>query len=179
VRRTLLVLIAACSTTTVAGHPATPSVPAKPAAPQAAAAERWCIQRMNDSDGNLVFVTVNLALHDDAGKSSYPFLVHVNVTTQEQNANGHPTDREAEVLNRVEDGITDQLLGGEPGVFVGRATTKGFRELMYYVRDAARANVILDRLVKSPQERAWEFRIEKDPSWKTVEPLLGDDAQCL
>jgi len=146
---------------------------------QPATAERWCIQRMTDADGNLVFVTVNLALHDYPGKASYPFLVHVNMTTEEQNANGHPTDREAEVLNRVEDGITGQLLGGEPGVFVGRATTKGFRELMYYVHDAAQANAILDRLAKSPQERPWEFRIENDPAWKTVEPLLGDDATCL
>src|SRR5262249_31587344 len=164
----------ACSAATQTPHPVTSTTPAAATTARATAA-RWCIQKMVDSDGNLVLVTVDLAFRGYTHKADHPFLVHVNLTTRDQNANGHPTDREAEVLDRVEDGITSELLGKQPGVFVGRATTKGARELMYYVRDTEPANAVLDRLSKSPQERPWEFRIESDPSWKNVELLLGED----
>jgi hypothetical protein len=155
------------------------ATPVKETAPPAAADERWCIQKVQDTDGNLVLVTVDVALRGYPSQAQYPFIVHVKLTTREQDAYGLPTDHEAAVLNQVEGGISRELLGGGRGIFVGRTTTKGFRELMYYVRDAKLAEKTLARLAKSAQPRHWEFRSERDASWKTVEPLLRADAECL
>lgn len=138
-------------------------------------AEHWCIRKMSDESNNLVFITINLAYRAYPSKANYPYLAQVNITTVDQNANGHPTDAEAVVLNRVEDGITAEL----NGLFIGRATTKGGRELMYMVGDADKANAALTRMSSGPHERAWEFRISKDPDWARVQPLLDDDAPCL
>jgi hypothetical protein len=139
----------------------------------------WCIQQLAEADGNVVFATVDLQLRHDPRRASYPALVRINIVTQGQNARGLPTDEEAAVLNQVEDQITGRLLSANRGVFVGRTTTKGFRELLYYVADAASANATLEPFAKQPQGRPWEYSIGDDPGWTTVAPLLAETAHCL
>jgi hypothetical protein len=180
-----LACLAACAApaaeTEPASAPAAPTAKAEPGAAGASTAprEQWCIRSVPDQDGNTVFLTMNLGYREWSGKSALPYLVHVNVASKATNPNGHPTDAEAAVLNRVEDGITASLLRKVPGQYVGRATTHGFRELMYYVSNADAAQGVLSALVKRPQERAWEYQIREDRGWKQIMPLLGAEPACL
>jgi len=155
-----------------AASSAAASVPASPGA-------IWCIHKLADNAGNLVFVTVDLQYKKYQRKADWPYLLHVNVVTRDQNANGHPTPNEGAVLNRVEDSIATTLHEATPVLFIGRATTKGFRELMFVVSNAEAANAALQQMTATAQERPWEFRVVKDPQWTHVQPILDSDAECL
>jgi hypothetical protein len=149
------------------------------AAPPVAPKERWCIWRTLDENNNPVLVTSNLGYRKFSAKATLPWLVQVNLTTVNQNKYGHPTNEEAVILNQVEDRITAALKHAVEAHYIGRATTKGARELVYYVRDAEAANALLSKLSKAPTQRAWEYRIAKDPKWERAEDLIGGDLECL
>src|SRR5207245_6529503 len=90
-----------------------------------------------------------------ACKSHHPCLLQTNHHTLHQNRNGHPTDAEAPGLNGVEDRLTAALRQVTGVQYAGRVTTKGARELVYYVKDADKANKLLTQLATAKQVRAW------------------------
>ena len=132
---------------------------------------------MVDQDKHPAFVTLDRRYRSADRRAAFRFLVHIDITTGEQNADGLPTDHEAAILNQVEDGITTRLFAAEPVAFVGRATTSGHRELFYYAANAAQANAVLAS--RPPDLRAWEFQVADEADWHTVMPLLDDDSPCL
>jgi hypothetical protein len=141
----------------------------------------WCIKQGVDEAGDLVFITVDLAYKSFPDKAKFPHLVHINLTIKDQNKNGHPTNDEAEILNRVEDGIMASLFDAEVTPYIGRVTTRGFREVMVYVRDPEKANAVLSRLASSPQLREWEYHVvrDPDPKWTVVQQLFDGEGPCL
>ena len=141
-------------------------------------AARWCIRRVAEPTGEPVFITINLGYKGYAHTDAFPYLVHVNMTVVNKNANGHPTAAEATVLNEVEDGITENLSAAVSTAFVGRATTRGYRELMYYVSDPKAAHEALEAWGRAPQKRAWEYRVVEDRKWAQVTPLLDHPSEC-
>jgi hypothetical protein len=145
----------------------------------ALAREDWCLQKAEDESRNLVVIIVDRGFESLPGKADYPWLLQINVHTLRQNKNGHPTDEEAAVLNAVEDRLTAALQQATELRYVGRATTKGAREIVYYVKDAEKANRLLTQLAKSKQARAWEYGISKDPQWRHYADLVGPDPHCL
>jgi hypothetical protein len=145
----------------------------------ALAREDWCLQQAEDESHNLVIITVDRGFEKLPNKADFPWLLQINLHSQRQNKNGHPTDEEAKVLNSVEDGLTAALRKVTDLRYTGRATTKGARELVYYVKDAEKANRLLTQLAKDKQVRAWEFGISKDPKWRHYDDLVGPDPHCL
>jgi hypothetical protein len=142
-------------------------------------ADSWCVRSAAEPSGEPVFITINLGYKGYRHLRAFPYLVHVNVTVVDRNANGHPTAAEANVLNQVEDGITEKLTAAVTTAFVGRVTASGSRELMYYVSDPKVAHAALEAWGRAPQQRAWEYRIVEDPSWAKVTPLLDHPSECV
>jgi hypothetical protein len=140
---------------------------------------KWCLQQVADEANQPVIILVNLDYQRFAHKADFPWLLEVNVNTLHQNRNGHPTDEEAPVLNALEDRLTTALSHATPLQFVGRATTKGHRELLYYVKDAEKANRLMTELAKGRQLRPWEYRISKDARWRRFDDLAGPQPECL
>lgn len=167
-----LVRLAGVATITLLGATSAAGDNAQPEA-------KWCLQRAVDESQNLVIILANLGYKNFPRKADYPWLLQVNITTVHQNRNGHPTDDEAAAMNLVEDGLTAALRKAVAIQFIGRATVKGSRELVYFVNDAAKANALLTQLAKKPQVRRWEFSIAKDLQWKHAEDLIGGDPECL
>ncbi len=141
--------------------------------------ENWCLQKTEDESQNLVFIASNLGYRNFSHKVDATWLLQVNITTKQQNPKGHPTKEEALVLNDVEDQITATLRGVSQVHFIGRATIRGSRELVYYVKNAEDINGALSTLVKKPQVRQWEYRITPDAEWKHADDLIGGEPHCL
>jgi hypothetical protein len=140
---------------------------------------KWCLQQAVDESKNLVIITVDLSSKSFSRKADYPWLLQVNISTLHQNRNGHPTNDEAAVLNLLEDRLTGALRGATDIKYIGRATVKGSRELVYFVKSAEKANAVLAQLAKKQQPRKWEYQISKDVQWKRADDLIGDDPDCL
>lgn len=171
-----LFILAGCSTARVGPNARDfPVAPPPKAQPQA---ENWCVYTLADEAGNLVFITVNLEYKNYQHKADFPYFLHINVSTGNQNPNGHPTTEEALVLNQVEDEITAALQDVTPVRLLGRVTTKGFREIMYFVREAEKAKASLMRLAAARPRRPWEFSVFEDPEWTRAQPVLGSDSEC-
>jgi len=143
------------------------------------APSKWCLQKVEDQAHEDVFILVNLAFRDFQNKRSFPWLVQVNLTTGAQNKKGQPTKAEADVLNTVEDAITGELMDAVPTQFIGRATVRGSRELVYFTANAEKANAALTALAKQKSPRPWEYRIVKDPDWAHYDELTGPARECL
>jgi hypothetical protein len=141
--------------------------------------ENWCVQKAKDQNGDLVFITANLGYKNYAYKTEFPWCLEVNATTVNKNPNGHPTDKEAPVLNATEDIITAALLKVGATHFVGRATVNGYRELFYFVSDPEKANRALSQLAKKRQPREWEYQMKRDEQWQRVDSFLSGEAECL
>jgi hypothetical protein len=164
-------LVAVVLLTSVAwadGEARRPAVPAK-----------WCLQKVQDPSGGPVLITVNLGFKNFSAKRAYPWLVQVNLTPAEKNRFGHPTRDEAEVLNAIEDSITDALLDATAVQFVGRVTSRGSRELVYFAADAKKAHEVLNALTMKKQPRKWEYSISKDEGWEHFDDLAGPAPECM
>lgn len=141
--------------------------------------EEWCVQKINDQSDNLAFITANMGYRSYPYKDKFPWSLAVNITTIEQNQNGHPTDKEATMLNLTQDIITEAFKQAGTVHFVGRVTVKGYRELYYYVADPEKANAILTKLTKKRQPRIWEYQMQEDSQWQRVAVFFRPGAKCL
>jgi hypothetical protein len=94
--------------------------------------EKYSIFKLNLEDG-FGLATINKAYDDYQNKALFPWYAIINIHIQDQNVNGHPTDREAEVLNKMEESITDFLKQGRTVHFIGRVIRRGERDLLYYL----------------------------------------------
>ena len=136
--------------------------------------ENFAILKANDQNGGLIFIMANFGYKNYQFKSDYPWFLWIEIVTKEKNANGHPTDEEAEVLNGMEDEIDSELRKVCTVHYVGRTTLNGTRELLYYIDDPEKANPVLQRLVNDANPiREFEYRIEEDKEWSNVEYILN------
>jgi hypothetical protein len=141
--------------------------------------ENWCIQKATDQNNNDVFITANLGYKDYAYKAKFPWWLVINIATVDKYANGHPTTKEATVLNATEDIITTSLSQAGAVQYVGRVTVKDYRELYYFVADPKEADAVLSRLTKKRQLRVWEYQMQQDIRWDRVEPFFSESPTCL
>ena len=138
--------------------------------------ESFAILKATDQNGGLIFIMANFGYKDYKFKSDYPWFLWIEIMTKDKNANGHPTDDEAEVLNKVEDLIDAELKKACTAHYIGRTTLNGSRELLYYLDDPENANPVLQRLVNDPTPiREFEYTIEEDRDWESVASILNSN----
>jgi Family of unknown function (DUF695) len=118
-------------------------------------------------------VTVNSALRAFKDRDAFSWHLKLSVTCELVGANGMPTSREIELLNRLEEEIAAALQVQKNVLFLARITCKGTRDLLYRAHDPKIVNEALQQLISAhSQSREWEYRLEQDIDWKLAEPEL-------
>lgn len=134
--------------------------------------ESFSIFKLNLENG-WGLATINKAYDNYHNKALFPWYAIINIHLQDQNENGHPTDREAEVLNSIEQRVTDYLKKGRTVHFIGRVIRPGERDLLYYLDDRKfpeeETKTFFDAL---NAVRLINFEIQKDPKWALVKTFL-------
>ena len=126
-----------------------------------------------DTDEGIGFVNVNQAYENYPNKKYYPWCAQLLLEFKDKNENGHPTDKEAEILNELEDKIESFLKRNHKVHFIGRITRKDFRDLIYYIDeprlDQEETKTFFDEINSL---RGVNFNLDKDPDWNFVSGLI-------
>ena len=134
--------------------------------------ESFSIYKMDLPDG-WGLATFNNKYNEYPNKAFFPWHVLVELEIVDKNDNGHPVDKDAEKLAKLEDEILDFLKQKHTVHFLGRVTRNGFRDLLYYVDkpkfEQAEVNAFCDNIMK---ERGINFGMEKDPTWTAVSGFI-------
>lgn len=118
-------------------------------------------------------VVVNSALRTFDDRQAFPWHLKVSIDCKFLGANGMPTRKESEALERLEDDIFSLLQAEQNVIFLARITCRGERVLLYRVHDPESANEALRQLASAPSQlREWDYRMEHDPSWALAQPEL-------
>jgi hypothetical protein len=135
--------------------------------------ESYSIFKLNLKDG-WGLATINKAYDNYPNKALFRWYAIINIDLQDKNENGHPTDREAEVLIKMEESILDFLRRGRTVHFIGRVTRRGERDLLFYLDnrkfDSAETQAFFDSLNAI---RPLNFEIQKDPKWSLVKSFIN------
>lgn len=129
---------------------------------------------INTSKGNdPAVVVVNSALRAFENRDGFPWHLKLTVACQLVGANGMPTEREIETLNRFEDETSAVLQIGKNVLFLARITCRGERIFLYRVRDPKAADEALQQLISAASKpREWEYLMEQDLDWVLAKPEL-------
>ena len=134
--------------------------------------EKFSMFKLNLEDG-WGLATINKAYDNYHNKPLFPWYAIINIHLQDQNENGHPTDREIKVLNMIEQSVTDFLKQGRTVHFIGRVIRPGERDLLYYLDNR-----------KFPKEetknffdalnavRPINFELQRDAKWSLVNTFI-------
>ena len=135
--------------------------------------EHFSIFKINLENG-WGLASINKAYDDYPNKRHFPWYAIVNIDVEDRNENGHPTDKEAELLNRIEQSISEFLNKGRIVHFIGRVITPGQRDLLYYTDnrkfDPQETRTFFDSINAL---RPINFEIHKDPEWKLVRSFIS------
>src|SRR5690606_23317221 len=117
--------------------------------------------------------TFNNKYKDYPNKAFFPWHVLIELEIVEKNDNGHPVDKDAERLAKLEDEVMSFLKQKHTVHFVGRVTRNGFRDLRFYIDKPrfkqAEVYAFCDNVMK---ERGINFGVEQDPEWTAISGLI-------
>lgn len=102
-------------------------------------------------------------------KNIYPLSLFITVSTRDQDQDGHPTEKEAEVFYALQARIIAEMSAAFSFCHAGTTTMTGYRDILLYIspRDQEKAGVILGR-IKNEDPRITAFTFEEDPEWEAV-----------
>ncbi len=125
--------------------------------------------REGNVEGHYSIMVLNDALKGYPYKSEFPWHLWIKIPIVDQQGDNMPTEREAEVLNELEDEFINSLEGVVGLHFIARLTWNGQRELFFYLDDPEKANDVLSAYAESDRpKRQFEYRMEHDPYWNKV-----------
>jgi len=115
-------------------------------------------------DGLPLIAVIDMRLRDYEPKSATPWVLTVS-TQYATDANGLPSDDEIPALDSWQDEVMRQI--ADDGIFAGRVTWNGRRELIYYMRSPEPTIPSLRALIAA-NFRWSEFTYELDEAWLLI-----------
>ena len=101
-----------------------------------------------DSNGDYVIFTVNAAYKNYEYKEDYPWCL--SIIADIESPEGYPTSQEAGLLDQLEDEISVRLSQVCNCHYIVRLTTKGSRQIIFYLDNPEQASELLNKLVDDP-----------------------------
>jgi hypothetical protein len=144
------------------------SAPSEPIIP----IEKFSIFKLT-IDGSFALATINTGYDNYQNKKFYPWYTAVLMEIGGKNENGHPTNEEAELLNSLEDKITEFLGRTQIVHRIGRVTRNGERDIIYYIdKPNLDQNKVKEFFDSINSIRPMNLTIEKDEKWANVAAFL-------
>jgi len=143
--------------------------------------ERWFVEE----DGHELEVLLDLGRGEDYPLTDLPWFFGVRIPMVDRDDRGQATDTEARRLDMVERRVRE-VVRDRDGLYVGRRTGGGNRDLIFYMpsrprssEDRIRSSIGMEILFISHHDPAWaayEQMLPGDREWRLIEDLKGIDA---
>lgn len=133
----------------------------KPAYPQEST---WAVLR-GEHNGKTMFIRRNESAVNLKGHPEYAYRVGVAIPLVAPNDDGLPSNEEMEVLNKIEDALSDAFEKQQASLHVLAVTTNAMREFIYYTLVPAEIEARLNTVRLLFQDRELQFYIANDAKW--------------
>ncbi|MXV15483.1 DUF695 domain-containing protein [Hufsiella ginkgonis] len=106
-------------------------------------------------------------------KAAFPISLFITINTEEKDADGFPTAKEAAVFTSIETKLTTALAPFKT-CYIGKTTVKGYRDMIFYIKkeDQPKISRVVGE-IKKKQARLKEFTFENDALWEGVGEFYG------
>jgi hypothetical protein len=109
-------------------------------------------------------------------KELFPFFMLVSAQTEKNNLRGFPLYEEQEIQGRLEDSLIMYFDRTKtPYCFLGHSTRRGFRDIMMYVNDTARAGQAISVFISKGTPRKTACTIVPDSGWTNIRGLYANN----
>ncbi|MFO0683994.1 MAG: DUF695 domain-containing protein [Sandaracinus sp.] len=117
-------------------------------------------------DGRPCSTMLDLSLIAKAPDATRPWLLSVRLPLREPRPDGLTTNAEASELGKLEDSLVRALDAHCGGVFVGRMTWNGVRDLFFYLQRTETLEQALAAGLSGGTPRRLMTRKQRDPEWR-------------
>lgn len=114
-------------------------------------------------DGKRASLFVNLGIADRAPLPTHPVMAYVRLFMRLPRQDGLSSDEEFDELKAIEDHLVSGLADG--AIFVGRDTTNGFRDFVFYTSASSSWTADVARLMARFPAYSYECDGRDDASW--------------
>ena len=133
---------------------------------------KWsAIQRSHS--GKPMFLRRNDSAAQLAGHPDYKHRIGIALPLRAPSEHGLPLNDEMNDLGQFEDLLASRLEAGEQSIQVLVITTGGMREYIFYTRDPAGANAILESLRAETTSHEIQSYIAEDPKWQLYTQFIS------
>ncbi len=120
---------------------------------------------LNEIDGHPASTFFNLAIHSTAPNVDLPNLGYLRIFMNTPNPDGLSSDEEFDMLSKLEDTIAAAATKDELSTYVGRNTTRGYRDYFFYTGDTEKFTQTVIAAAANFAEYKVESGSKSDPDW--------------
>ena len=137
--------------------------------------DNWVLIK-GESKGHPYFMMVNDGLKYFSGKNEFSYCLITVIELDNMQAHKLPTDEEAEVLNKMEDILIEELSQVTLPIQIGRETYFGEREILIYFPEIVNYKYVVDKISQKLNKlRSTHIEFHHDPIWKQSTRYLGNN----
>ncbi|KKK38132.1 hypothetical protein WQ57_09955 [Mesobacillus campisalis] len=128
--------------------------------------ENWDIY-FDYIDDKIASVVLDLDIWQEIDNEEFNHSFCLRLNLKEPNEDGLPIEKEAEVINEIEDSLIE-FLDHRNFINVGRVTTNGVRDVIFYSNQELK-NILIDAAHQFVKPAGYEFEIfgiEEDETWE-------------
>jgi hypothetical protein len=111
-------------------------------------------------------IFLDLDMRQQAGDPALPNMGYIRVYMISPRDDGLSSNEEAPRLGELEDALEATLCVEPSTIFVGRNTTDGFRDLIFYTKDALTWASRVDSAMSPHRDYKYDSGCRPDPEWK-------------
>lgn len=120
-------------------------------------------------NGDMIFAVINADLLNWDSTASHPWMVCLTIKFDGSKSNGMPDDKTFEILNEIEDNLTENLKDIDGYLNLGRETSNGEREIFIACKEFRKPTIYIPELINKYKSKIEiNYEIYKDKYWKTL-----------
>src|SRR5262245_60267843 len=123
-------------------------------------------------DGAIASIFLDLAIARVAPIAHLPNMAFVRLFMRKPRHDGLSSQEEFDTLCEIEDALEAALVASKTCRYVGRTTTSGQRDFVFYTADAASWSDDVRRALIRFQDYRFESGSRPDPKWSTYRDFL-------
>jgi hypothetical protein len=123
-------------------------------------------------DGKLASIFVDLGIRPDVPLKNYCEMAYLRLYMQRPRDDGLSSSDEFEVLGEIEDNISGALQHADHSVFIGRNTTDGFRDFVFYTVDGGKCLSVVQSVLRQFPQYRYETGSRLDAEWSAYLDFL-------
>lgn len=126
--------------------------------------EKWefYLSNVNDKLGSLF---VDLGIHEFAPIFDKPNIVWVSIKMNNPREDGLSSQKESEILGKIEDSLVEKINSKHNSIYVGRLTSNGDRDLYFYFADTTHYEKTISEAMVDFPKYEFEFGTKEDKDW--------------